>query len=171
MEPPAAGRLRPNDQQRGGRALEGYFKTRRGLSDLIREAPFGPDRHPAIRIGLDMERTALFRRIDERVVRFFASGLVDEVRALLRAGCPDTANAFKALGYKEALLHLRGQLTLEEAISLTQRNTRRYAKRQWTWFRREKDVSWFDLDPSCASPFREPLAHAARALGFGASRC
>src|SRR2546426_12477669 len=82
-------------------------------------------------------------------------------------GCPDTAHAFKALGYRETLRHLRGELSLEEAIALTRRNTRRYAKRQWTWFRKEEDVAWFAIDPSDPDRFSAPLGHAARALGRG----
>jgi tRNA A37 N6-isopentenylltransferase MiaA len=98
-------------------------------------------------------------------VRFFAAGLVDEVRGLLAAGVPETSNAFKALGYREVLMHLRGTIGLDRAIALTQQNTRRYAKRQWTWFRKEEGVAWFDVDPSRVDRFQDPLAHATAALG------
>jgi tRNA dimethylallyltransferase len=167
VDPAAARRLGPRDRQRVVRALEVFFAARRGLSSLIGESPFGADRYPAIKIGLEMPRAALYRRIDERVVAFFESGLVEEVRGLLRSGCPPSANAWKALGYRESLRHLHGELALEEAIALTQRNTRRYAKRQWTWFRKEEGVVWFDVDPSREDRFGEPLAHVARALGHG----
>lgn len=163
----AAARLLPGDRQRLVRALEVYFASRRGLSELIRESPFGADRYESVKIGLSMEREALYRIIDARVERFFAEGLVEEVRRLLLAGCPEAANAFKAIGYQEALRHLRGELGLEETIALTQRNTRRYAKRQWTWFRKEERVTWFTVDPSRPDRFSEPLAQAARALGRG----
>ena len=96
-----------------------------------------------------------------------AAGLLEEVQGLLRGGCPETANAFKAIGYHEALRHLRGEMDLREAIALTQRSTRRYAKRQWTWFRKEEGVTWFTVDPSGPERFSEPLAHAAMALGRG----
>ncbi|HXH28277.1 MAG TPA: tRNA dimethylallyltransferase, partial [Candidatus Polarisedimenticolia bacterium] len=118
----------------------------------------------AVKIGLSMDREALYRRIDERVLGFYRAGLLDEIRGLLRDGCPETANAFKALGYREALRHLRGEIPLEEAILLTQRNTRRYAKRQWTWFRAEEGIAWFDVDPSREDRFGEPLRHATRLL-------
>jgi len=167
VDPAAAARVRANDRQRIVRALEVYSATRRGLSDLIRESPFGPDRYASVKIGLDMDRETLYGVIDARVGRFFADGLVDEVRRLREAGCPDTANAFKALGYRETLRHLRGELSLEEAIGLTRRNTRRYAKRQWTWFRKEEGVTWFATDPADPGRFEAPLAHAARALGRG----
>jgi len=165
VDPGAAARVGAGDRQRIVRALEVYFTTRRGLSDLIRESPFGPDRYASVKVGLGMDREALYKVIDARVARFFADGLVEEVVRLRAAGCPDTANAFKALGYRETLRHLRGELSLEEAIALTRRNTRRYAKRQWTWFRKEEDVVWFAIDPSDPDRFSAPLGHAARALG------
>jgi tRNA dimethylallyltransferase len=165
VDPDAAARLPPRDRQRLVRALEVFYAGRRPLSDLIRAAPFGPDRWPAVKIGLDMERHRLGRRIDERVGRFFAAGLVDEVRGLLSAGVPESANAFKALGYREALLHLRGALTLEQAMAATRQATRRYAKRQRTWFRKETGVTWFDIDPDRDDRFEAPLEFAARALG------
>lgn len=163
----AAARLPAGDRQRLVRALEVYFASRRGLSELIRASPFGADRYASVKIGLSMERAALYRIIDARVERFFADGLAEEVRGLLRGGCPETANALKAIGYHEALRHLRGEMDLREAIALTQRSTRRYAKRQWTWFRKEEGVTWFTVDPSGPDRFSEPLAHAARALGRG----
>ncbi len=165
VDPAAARRLRPADRQRVVRALEVYFSVGRGLSDLIREAPFGPDRYAAVKVGLRMRREDLCRRIDARVLSFFASGLVEEVRGLLAAGHDGASNAFKALGYKETLMHLRGAIDLDRAIALTQQNTRRYAKRQMTWFRKVEGVAWFDIDPGAADRFREPLAHAERALG------
>jgi tRNA dimethylallyltransferase len=165
VDPEAAARLRPADGQRLVRALEVYRTARRGLSDLIRESPFGPDRFASVKIGLSIDREALYRIIDARVERFFAQGLVEEVQRLMQAGHPESANAFKALGYRETLRHLRGGLSLEEAILLTQRNTRRYAKRQWTWFRKEEGVTWFEIDPDDPDRFRRPLAHAEQALG------
>jgi tRNA dimethylallyltransferase len=164
VDPVAARRLPPKDRQRVVRALEVYFLSSRGLSDLIRETPFGPDRHPAVKIGLGMDRAALYRRIDERVVGFFASGLLEEVRALLEAGVPESSNALKALGYREALMHLRGEIDRDRAIALTQQRTRRYAKRQWTWFRKEEGVAWFTLDPARVDRYEAPLAHAAGRL-------
>lgn len=165
VDPGAGQRLRPRDRQRVVRGLEVFFATRRSLSDHILQAPFGPDRYRAVRIGLSMDREALYRRIDARVRRFFAAGLVDEVARLLARGVPADANAFKALGYREAMACLRGTVGLDAAIAAAQRGTRRYAKRQWTWFRREEGVAWFDIDPERADRFDAPLAHIARALG------
>lgn len=170
LDPDAAARLPPRDRQRIARALEVALAARRPLTELIRAAPFGADRYPAVKIGLTMDRVALYRRIDERIARFFAAGLVDEVRDLLARGVPPEANAFKALGYREAMRHARGELSLAGAIEAAARATRRYAKRQWTWFRREEGVTWFPLDPAAAAPFAAPLDFAARALGTGGER-
>lgn len=164
VDPEAAARLGPGDGQRLVRALEVCIAARRGLSDLIRESPFGQDRFAAVKIGLSMDREMLYRIIDERVERFFAEGLVEEVRRLVEAGSPTSANAFKALGYRESLRHLEDGSSLAETIALTKRNTRRYAKRQWTWFRKEEGVTWFEIDPADPDRFEPPLAHAARAL-------
>jgi tRNA dimethylallyltransferase len=164
LDPETAARLGPRDRQRLVRALEVRFSARRPLSQVIAETPFGPDRHPAVKIGLTMERARLYERIDARVEAFFERGLIEEVRGLLARGVPRTANAFKAIGYREALAHLDGRATLEEARAETRRRTRNYAKRQWTWFRREPGVEWFEVEPGAAAPFTAPLEHAAAGL-------
>lgn len=164
LDPATAARLGARDRQRLVRALEVRLATGRPLSAVLGDEPFGADRYDAIKIGLTMERPALNARIDARVDRFFDAGLVEEVQALLGAGRPPSANAFKALGYRETAAHLRGETDLETAKALTRRNTRRYAKRQMTWFRRETGVAWFPVDPASADRFAAPHAHAAAAL-------
>lgn len=164
VDPATASRLPERDRQRIARALEVFFTARRPLSSLIGESPFGEDRYEAVKIGLSMRREDLHRRIDARVGGFFERGLVEEAGRLLSAGCPPSANAFKALGYREAISVLRGERTLEDAVALTRRNTRRYAKRQWTWFRKEPGVVWFEADPCGPEPFAAALEHAGREL-------
>ncbi len=166
VDPRTASRLPTNDRQRIVRALEVFFAARRPLSTLIGKAPFGAPRYDSVTIGLNCDRGELYRRIDARVDAFFAAGLVGEVRGLLAAGWPETANAFKALGYREVMAFVRGACSLEEAIVLTRRNTRRYAKRQLTWFRREPEVAWFDVDPAHPRSFQAPLEHVARQLAL-----
>ena len=166
LDPETAARLPQRDQQRLVRALEVRFLEGRPLSAILRERPFGGARYDAVLVGLTMERRRLHARIDARVDAFFAAGLVEEVRRHLAAGRPRDANAFKALGYKEVLAHLRGEGTLEEAVALTKRNTRRYAKRQGTWFRAEPGVTWFTIDPDRPDPYGDALRHAATALGI-----
>lgn len=164
VDPATASRLPERDRQRIARALEVFFSARRPLSSFIGASPFGEDRYDAVKVGLMMRRDELHRRIDARVDGFFAAGLVEEVRGLLAAGCPPSANALKALGYREVLSHLRGECSLEEAVALTRRNTRRYAKRQWTWFRKEPGVTWFEIDPGSVAPFDAAIEHAGREL-------
>ncbi len=99
-----------------------------------------------MRLGLRLDRDALVRRIEARVDRMFARGLVDEVRGLLARGVPADAPPFRALGYRHVVRHLEGALSLEEAAALTKTDTRQYAKRQMTWFRKMDGVAWFSPD-------------------------
>ena len=146
VDPGAAGRIGPRDLQRIVRALEVVELTGLPLSHHIETSSFESGRHRSLKIGLTMERSRLYRRVEERVDRIFSAGIVDEVRSLLASGVPESANALKALGYREVMSHLRGETDLPRAIELVKRNTRRYARRQIIWFRRERDVQWFDPD-------------------------
>ncbi len=104
------------------------------------------ERYASLKIGLTMQRGRLYERLDRRVDRFFEAGLIDEVRGLLAAGLSPEANALKAIGYREvltALLEGRDPRAVREEV---QRNTRRYAKRQLTWFRGEPGVIWLDAE-------------------------
>ncbi len=145
LDPETARRLGRRDLHRVVRALEVLGLTGVPMSRHIQENAFRPDALPALKIGLAMERSALYRRVNERVERIFQAGIVEEVRALLAAGVSPGCNAFKALGYREVLGHLRSETDLERAIDLVKRNTRRYARRQITWFRRETGTHWFQV--------------------------
>jgi tRNA dimethylallyltransferase len=89
-----------------------------------------------------LERKELYRRIEERVDRMFQAGLVAEVRGLLAAGIEETAPPFRALGYKHVIAYLKSEISLEEAARLTKQDTRRFAKRQMSWFRKVPGVTW-----------------------------
>jgi tRNA dimethylallyltransferase len=143
VDPAYARKVRSRDRVRIIRALEVYRLTRRPLSEhfLGTASPTGGYR--LVRTGLQLERPALCRRIEDRVDRMFERGLVDEVRELVRRGVGQDAPPFKALGYRHVLAHLRGERSLEEAKTLTKQDTRRYAKRQMTWFRKMEGVVWF----------------------------
>ncbi|MGH9870660.1 MAG: tRNA (adenosine(37)-N6)-dimethylallyltransferase MiaA [Candidatus Polarisedimenticolia bacterium] len=158
IDPDTAGRLGPNDLQRIVRALEVARITGRPLSAHIREQAFDPGRVPAVRIGLTMDRAALNRRIDMRVDGIFEAGIVQEVRELLASGVPEGANALKALGYREVVRHLGGVYDLARTVDLVKRNTRRYARRQIQWFRREPEVHWLDVGEGLEPAEREALA-------------
>jgi tRNA A37 N6-isopentenylltransferase MiaA len=143
-------RLAPTDRQRILRALEVRYATGRSLGAWVAQAPFGGDVLPALKLGLRLPRAALYARIEARVEAQLAAGWVEEVRGLVRGGVSEQAHAMKALGYRTLLRHLSGSIDLESARALIQRDTRRFAKRQLTWFKRETGVIWFDaLDPLC----------------------
>ena len=160
LDPSTAQRLAPRDRQRIVRAVEVIFVTGRPMSSLIAASPFGEEMYPSAKIGLMMSWRLLTARIEARVEEFFAAGLVEEVRGLLGAGVPRGANAFKALGYREVLAHLDGKLSLEETLALVKLSTRRYARRQLTWFRREPGVVWFELGDRPEERFAEIEADA-----------
>jgi len=150
LDPASSRRIHQRDGNKLIRALEVRLLTGRPLSELHQE---GQDRLRGFRVlklGLDPPRDGLFVRLGERAKRMFAGGLVEEVEQILSKGFPENSKALEALGYRQALMLRRGELTRAEAIALTERDTRRYAKRQWTWFRRDADVVWlkgFGDDP------------------------
>jgi tRNA dimethylallyltransferase len=102
--------------------------------------------YPGCYIGLEMPRPALYACIDRRVDKMFADGLLDEVRALTTAGFSDAITAMQAIGYKEVLPVLRGESSKQEAAEAIKQATRHYAKRQATWFKRDKRIKWFAAD-------------------------
>lgn len=145
IDPPTARRLHPNDVRRVIRAIEVYETTGRPLSEHLRTARHSQPPYYTVSIGLTRPRPVLYRRIEERVDRQIERGLVEEVRGLMEK-YGDLPVARQALGYKEIAAYLRGEVTLERAIELLKRDTRRYAKRQFTWFRRDPRIVWFDLE-------------------------
>jgi tRNA dimethylallyltransferase len=148
VDPAYAGKIRNRDRIRIIRALEIYRITGRPLTDHFRETRSPSGGFNVLKIGLGLEREPLYRRIEDRVERMFAQGLVDEVRGLLERGIGEDASPFRALGYRHVLGHLGGGISLEEAKALTKRDTRHYAKRQETWFRKMAGVVWFSPEDS-----------------------
>lgn len=144
VDPATARRLAPADVQRVVRALEVALSTGRPLSQWIADRPAGHDPLPAVRIALTLPRALLYDRIASRVAGMVASGWVEEVRTLLDRGHDPGAPAFQAIGYRQIVRHLRGDWDLETAVADTVRATRRFAKRQLTWFRNEPEVRWLD---------------------------
>ncbi len=169
LDPITAARLSPRDGQRVVRAIEVALATGRPLSEEIATSPFGPDRFGAVKVGLKMPWGALTARIEARVDAFFERGIVEEVRGLLAAGVPPGANCFKALGYREVLRHLEGRTSLEETVALVKGNTRRYAKRQMTWFRREPGLIWYDVGERAEEIFADIEREIASRTGAGGS--
>ena len=142
VDPAAAARIDPRNVRRVVRALEVYAETGRPISELQRRSP---PPYRTLQIGLTMEREELYRRIDERVERMIERGLVEEVRGLIERGYGLDLPAMSGLGYREIGLYLRGEIGLEEAIRLIKRNTRRFVRHQYNWFRLDDpDIHWFD---------------------------
>ena len=143
IDPQMAERLNPGDRQRITRALEVAEATGRSLSSWQQETPPEPPLE-ATKLGLTLPRAILYDRVARRVRGMVDDGWVAEVRTLLGNGVGHSAPAFQAIGYRQIADHVLGFLSLEQAVEETIRATRRYAKRQCTWFRRERDVDWLD---------------------------
>jgi tRNA dimethylallyltransferase len=143
LDPPTAARLSAGDSQRVLRALEVALVSGRPLSSWIEEQPFGTQGIAGIRIGLTLPRTILYDQISGRVARMMEAGWREEVADLLRLGLSPDLPAFQAIGYRQLVRYLRGEGSLEQAVAEIVKETRRFAKRQETWFRKEPDVTWF----------------------------
>lgn len=147
VDPEAAELIHPANQKRVIRALEVYLETGKTITEHNRETQLQPPKYDPVWIGLDyVNREALYNRINLRVERMLEQGLVDEVRRLLASGLSPKATSLQAIGYKELVAYFSGEGTLEEAVEEIQRASRRYAKRQRTWFRRNEKVHWIELD-------------------------
>lgn len=143
LDPVAAAKIHPRDVKKTIRAVEVSILKQRPISELHAE---GRDALPGFRtlkIGLDPPRQALYDRLDARCQRMFDAGLIDEVRQILSLGYRPDAPPFEAHGYRQVIDFLQHRLTLPEAVYHARQNTRRYAKRQWTWFHHEKEVLWY----------------------------
>lgn len=143
VDPDYAKTIGPRDRVRIIRALEVYMATKKSLSEHFRNTRSPVKDFKILKIGLELEREELYSRIERRVDRMFERGLVEEVQALIRSGLAPNSPPFRALGYKHVLEYLEGKTSLEEAVSRAKRDTRRYAKRQMTWFRKMQGIRWF----------------------------
>jgi tRNA dimethylallyltransferase len=153
----AAARILPDNGRRIVRALEVVEITGRPFRASLPELVYADPR--SVQVGVDLDRTALDERIAERVRRMFDDGLVEEVRRLLDAGLEEGRTARTAIGYREVAAYLRGEVTREEAVDQTTAATRRFARRQDSWFRKDPRVVWLHAD----DPAR--LERAVAAIG------
>ena len=141
IDPEAAARI--HDRKRLIRALEVYYETGETITAHNLKTQAIPPRYSPLWIGLDFEdREELYRRIDSRVDIMLEAGLIDEIKSLLARGIPAKCTAMQAIGYKEFIAALDGQMTIQEAAAQVQQSSRRYAKRQLTWFRRNENMNW-----------------------------
>lgn len=143
IDPDTAARLHLSDRKRIIRALEIYLETGETMTAHNLKTQQIPPKYMPLWLGLDFfERAELYRRIDLRVDIMLEMGLIDEIKALLGSGIPAKCTAMQAIGYKEFVAALNGQCSIEEAAALVQQSSRRYAKRQLTWFRRNPNMNW-----------------------------
>ena len=162
VDPERAARLSVSDVKRIVRALEIWQETGRTMTDFDRESRAIPPRYRPLWLGLHFpERAQLYARIDLRVELMYAQGLAQEVRALLDSGVPDRATSLQAIGYKQVVQALEEGLPPEAALGTIQQATRRYAKRQMTWFRANPAVQWLDASAGADEIFRAALQKAA----------
>ena len=148
IDPDAAGKLHLSDRKRIIRALEVYLETGETITEHNRKTQLIPPRYTPIWLGLDFEsRADLYGRIDLRVGMMLEAGLVEEILSLLASGIPEKCTAMQAIGYKEFVAALDGKCSIEEAADQVRQSSRRYAKRQLTWFRRNQSMHWLIRHP------------------------
>ncbi len=144
-DPRAAERIHPHDLVRIIRALEVFESTGKPITAWQLEGNYEPFPMSFIKIGLTLERKRLYERIDRRVEEMFKRGLLEEVKSLKEKGYTPELKAFKTVGYQELFSYLNGELDLSATIEKVKLNTRHYAKRQMTWFRKDKEIIWLDI--------------------------
>ncbi len=145
VDPELAARLHPHDEVKIVRALEVFHLSGRRLSDVQQQHRFAEQPFSVLMIGLNREREELYRRIDQRVEAMFARGVVEETAELLAKGYGRETGAMKGLGYQQVAGYLSGDYDRAEALRLLKRDTRHFAKRQLTWFRKEPGLQWWML--------------------------
>jgi len=142
----SANKIKSNDFIRIQRALEVFFSTGMKMSDLQQKHGFQNDNYEICKIGLQMERQDLNNMINQRVDNMIFNGFIEEVKNLREKGYDTKLKPMKSIGYKELNNYLSGTMEKDEAIDLIKQNTRRYAKRQLTWLRKEKKISWYNKE-------------------------
>ncbi|MBI2486667.1 MAG: tRNA (adenosine(37)-N6)-dimethylallyltransferase MiaA [Deltaproteobacteria bacterium] len=145
LDPDSASRIHPNDYIRTERALEAYYLTGERMSDLREKHGFREHEFEVLKIGLFEDRKILRNKIDQRVDKMIEEGLVEEVKELQRMGFGKDLKPMQSIGYKQVNQYLDGEITLDSAIGLIKRDTKRLAKRQMTWLRSDKDIHWYHL--------------------------
>lgn len=137
-------RISFKDKIRVVRAMEIFLLTNRKVSELEKDHGFREPRYDILKIGLKKEKDTLYARINERVNDMFAQGWIEEVKNILLMGTSDAAKPFSSIGYREILLNIKGSIQHEDMVEDIQKHTRHYAKRQFTWFSKEKNMNWFE---------------------------
>jgi tRNA dimethylallyltransferase len=162
FDPLAAARIHPHDVPKVMRALEVCLLTRRPLTELFQQGRDALRGYRVLKLGLLPDRDQLYGRLNVRCARMFENGLIEEVRGILNRGFSASVKPFESHGYKQALQLIRGELSLRDAIFYAQRNTRHYAKRQITWFRKEAGLVWLKGFGTDAGVQQEAFEHVQR---------
>jgi tRNA dimethylallyltransferase len=166
MDAESAERIAPTDEQKLIRAIEVCMLTRKPISEVHRAGRSPLLGWRVLRVGLMPPREMLRGRIDARTGAMIDGGWLDEVRALLAAGIAENAKIFDFIGYREMMQVLRGELTMEKARTAIQLATRHYAKRQMTWFRKDKSIRWFAGPGDDAGVQREISEWVSKEIGL-----
>ncbi len=145
-DPVSAEKIHPNDSFRVLRALEIFETSGVRMSEYQKKHHFGQNRYNTLKIGLRMDRDTLYSRINRRVDIMLEQDLLGEVQALVDNGYDLNLKSMQSIGYKHMGLYINGEVSWEEAVRLLKRDTRRYAKRQFTWFNKDKEIHWFSPD-------------------------
>jgi tRNA dimethylallyltransferase len=166
LDPASSVRIHPNDRSKIVRALEVCYLTGLPLSRLHTRQPFRKPEGECIQIGLLPERETLYRQIDQRVDEMIRIGWIDEVEGLLKAGYDESLPSMRSLGYPVLASHIRGSLSREEAVLRIKKETRHYAKRQMTWFRKDPGIRWLAADrmAEVAATIRERYLNGDRSF-------
>jgi tRNA dimethylallyltransferase len=167
MDAEAAARIAPTDEQKLIRAIEVCILTRKPISEVHRTGRKPLEGWRTVKIGLMPSREMLYERIDARTKAMIENGWLAEVRGLLDAGIAENAKIFDFIGYREMLAVVRGELTTEKARAAIQVATRHYAKRQMTWFRRDKSIRWFAGPGDDAGVQREISEWVSKEIAVG----
>lgn len=162
VDPVSAERIHPNDRVRIIRALEVLEVSGRPISKQQADDAANRSRLPSIKFGLTAPREELDRRIDARVDFMIAGGLVEEVEELASKGHAGDLSPLQSLGYKEIGAFLRGETSLSEAVEEIKRNTRRFAKRQITWFKTDKEITWIDVHGKSAAEVAQTIVRSCK---------
>jgi tRNA dimethylallyltransferase len=146
IDPESAEKIHKNNIKRVIRALEVHDVTGKKFSQLSTDIRKKSNKYDCILIGLSMERKILYERINQRVDEMISEGLIEEVKSLLNKGYDKNLVSMRGIGYKEIIDYLEGNVNFDEAVNILKRNTRRFAKRQYTWFLKDENVKWFSMD-------------------------
>ena len=146
VDPESAEKIHKNNVKRVIRALEVHEITGQKFSELNTDIRKQSKKYDCILVGLNMDRKMLYERINKRVDKMLSDGLIEEVKSLIEKGYDKNLVSMQGIGYKEIVDYLEGNIDLEETLNILKRNTRRFAKRQFTWFLRDINVKWFNIN-------------------------